>query len=168
MPPRLLQRCEPDSIREFRLAARQRRLDALALQGEERRTGAIYLWGYVAEMTLKAAYFTLEGLDETTVITWPHHLSVAIERGRGMGITWPYAGAGHNIRAWAELLVRVRRLDATTRYPPRFARQVERHGVILGRLWSEILRYRKNIASESEVECVETSAQWFVDNFRLL
>src|SRR5437588_276642 len=50
MPRRLLERCQPDSIREFRAAGRQRFDDALALAAAGHRTGAIYLWGYTAEM----------------------------------------------------------------------------------------------------------------------
>ncbi len=70
MPRRLIDRCQPDCIREFRLAARQRFDDALVLAASGRRTGAIYLWGYTAEMTLKAAYFSLIGMAETDTITW--------------------------------------------------------------------------------------------------
>ena len=62
MPRRLLERCDPDSIREFRAAARQRFDDALAMADQGRRTGAVYLWGYTSEMLLKAAYFSFGGL----------------------------------------------------------------------------------------------------------
>src|SRR5438132_12581385 len=64
MPTRLIQRCQPESIREFRASAGQRYDDGLALAGTGNRTAAIYLWGYVAEMILKAAYFSLLGLAE--------------------------------------------------------------------------------------------------------
>ena len=73
MPRRLLERCRPDSIREFRAAARQRFDDGLSLAAAGRRTGAIYLFGYTAEMILKAAYFSLSGLTETDTITWNVH-----------------------------------------------------------------------------------------------
>ncbi len=62
MPRRLLDRCNDDSLREFRAAARQRFNDALVLAANGRRTGAIYLWGYAVEMTLKAAYFSMTRL----------------------------------------------------------------------------------------------------------
>ena len=58
------------------------RQDGLALVGAENRTAAIYLWGYAAEMTLKAAYFALFGLAEEEVITVPGHIQPAINRGR--------------------------------------------------------------------------------------
>src|SRR5580700_8242529 len=99
MPRRLLDRCNPDSIREYRAAARKRFDDAFALAGRGRRTGAIYLWGYSAEMVLKAAYFSLNGLPETRNLTWGADLRPAINRGRGLGIAWPNQGEGHNVRA---------------------------------------------------------------------
>src|SRR6202008_2021190 len=77
MPRRLIDRCQPDSIREFRASARQRYEDGLALAGAGNRTAAIYLWGYVAEMTLKAAYFSLFGLAEHDAITVPGHIQPA-------------------------------------------------------------------------------------------
>ena len=55
MPRRLLSRVGRDTVREFRAAAAERYLDARLLAREGRRTAAIYLWGYVAEMYLKAA-----------------------------------------------------------------------------------------------------------------
>src|SRR5438067_365326 len=99
MPRRLLDRCNRDSIREYRAAARQRFNDALAMAGQGRRTGAIYLWGYTAEMILKAAYFSVIGLSETHVVTWHADLRPAINRGRILGIAWPAPGEGHNVRA---------------------------------------------------------------------
>ena len=64
MPRRLPDRFQPDSIAGFRAAARQRALDAIALQAAGRLSGAIYFWGYVAEITLKAAFFEVSGFSE--------------------------------------------------------------------------------------------------------
>src|SRR5437899_6607599 len=105
MPKRLPARWRPESIREFRVSAQRRFDEGMALAAGGHRTGAIYLWGYAAEMTLKAAYFAVIGLAEREPITWVGHLQPAIARGIGFGIAWPPQGAGHNVRAWAELLV---------------------------------------------------------------
>jgi hypothetical protein len=53
------------TIREFRAAAglRYREGQRLALTGN--RLTAIYLWGYAAEMLLKAAYFRLRSWSTT-------------------------------------------------------------------------------------------------------
>ncbi len=164
MPRRLLARCQPDSIREFRAAARQRFDDALALAGRGRRTAAIYLWGYTAEMTLKAAYFSMVGLAETAEIRWREELRPAIDRGRTMGIVWPNKGDGHNVRAWAELLVNVRALSPATVYPVPFDQEVGRRGQRLEHLWRETLRYRKNHAYLHEVRQTREAAEWFLVN----
>ena len=146
MPRRLIDRCQPDSIREFRASARRRYHDGLALAGAGNRTAAIYLWGYATEMILKVAYFSLLGLAEDDVITIAGHIQPAINRGRAapLAIAWPNAGAGHNVRAWGELLVGVRALAAATVYQPAFAAQVQACGQRIGQFWRETLRYHKN------------------------
>jgi len=164
MPRRLLDRCNPDSIREYRAAARQRFDDALAMAGQGRRTGAIYLWGYTAEMILKAAYFSLVGLAETHVLTWKADLRPAIERGRTLGIAWPAQGEGHNVRAWAELLVSVRALSPATTYAAPFASEVQRQAQRIQQLWRETLRYRKNYAYGYEMRQVREAAEWLLVN----
>ena len=100
MPRRLLARWQPECIREFRASARQRFQDALSLAGNDRRTGAIYLWGYSAEMHLKAAYFSVIGIADTATITWAADLLPAMDRGKNVfTIPWPNSGKGHNVRA---------------------------------------------------------------------
>ena len=148
MPRRLIDRCRPDSISEFQASASARYYEGLALAGAGHRTAAIYLWGYATEMTLKAAYFSLSGLAEDDVITMSGHIRPAIDRGRNapLSIAWPLQGAGHNLRAWAELLVGVRAMDPATAYAPVFQAQVQTCGQRIGQLWRETLRYHKNRA----------------------
>src|SRR4051794_30824942 len=162
MPRRLLNRLQPDSIREFRVSAHQRFNDGLALAVAGNRTAAIYLWGYTAEMLLKAAYFSLSGLAEMDVITVASHIQPAINRGRAppLSIAWPHHGAGHNVAAWAQLLVGVRALSPVTLYPPIFAGQVQRCGQRIGQLWREILRYHKNLAYLHEMRQVRDATEW--------
>jgi hypothetical protein len=166
MPRRLIDRCRTDSIREFRASARLRYNDGLALAGAGNRTAAIYLWGYAAEMTLKAGYFSLFGLAEEDVITVPGHIQPAIERGRAapLSIAWPNQGAGHNVRAWAELLVGVRPLAPATAFSVAFAGQVQRCGQRIWQLWRETLRYHKNRAYLHEVRQVRDATSWLLVN----
>ena len=166
MPRRLIDRCQPDSIREFRASARHRYNDGLALAGAGNRTAAVYLWGYAAEMTLKAAYFALFGLAEEEVLTVPGHIQPAINRGRAapLNIAWPPQGAGHNVRAWAELLVGVLALDLATAYGPGFAAQVRRCGQRIWLLWRETLRYHKNRAYRYEMQQVREATEWLLVN----
>jgi hypothetical protein len=165
MPKRLPARWQPESIQEFRASARQRFEDAVALAGMGRRTGAIYMWGYSAEMTLKAAYFLLTGLAEDDLITWGGHILPAIDRGRKvLGIAWPVPGQGHNVRAWAELLVAERAAMPGAAYASRFGREVQACGRAIGQLWSETLRYHKNLAYVYEMNQVREAAEWLLVN----
>jgi hypothetical protein len=164
VPRRLLDRCQSDSIREFRAAARQRFDDALALSAARRRTAAIYLWGYAAEMIVKAAYFSFIGLGEADTITWPAHLRPAIDKGRSLGIFWPRRGEGHNVRAWAELLIAERASTLAAAYPSPFDTAVQVYGQRIEYGWNEILRYHKNYAYLYEVRNVREAAEWFLVN----
>ena len=71
MPRRLVARCQPDSIDEFRASAQQRWTDAVRLIQVDRGTAAIYFSGYVVEMLLKAAYFELIGYQFRQPIRLP-------------------------------------------------------------------------------------------------
>jgi hypothetical protein len=168
MPRRLIDRFKPESVREFRQSARQRYNDGLALAGAgaDNRAAAIYVWGYASEMMLKAAYFSLLGLAEDDPITMGGHIHPAINRGRTAPLTiaWPAQGAGHNIRAWAELLVGVRALVPATVYPPDFAAQVQGCGQRIWQLWRETLRYHKNRAYLYEVQQVREATTWLLAN----
>lgn len=139
--------------------------DGLALAGQGRRTGAIYLWGYCAEMCLKAAYFRSLMLPDTDQITIGGHIQPAINRGRNqMGIAWPNQGAGHNVRAWAELLVAERAATPGMAFAADFAQEVQACGQRIGELWKESLRYHNNLAYQHEVTKVRLAAEWLLVN----
>ncbi|MEX0704926.1 MAG: hypothetical protein WD069_22695 [Planctomycetales bacterium] len=164
MPRRLIDRCRPDSIHEFRAAARQRYDDGLALAAAGNRTSAIYLWGYTAEMTLKAGYFAFIGFGETDPIDVRRDINPAIDRGRALRVAWPHRGQGHNVRAWAELLVAERSAAPGDPFTPSFARQVQSCGQRIQQLWNETLRYHKNRAYLHEVRQVREAASWLLAN----
>ena len=168
MPKKLLARCQPDSIRQFRDAASRRFDDGLALASAGQSTGAIYLWGYTAEMTIKAAYFSSVGLPERDAITWSGHLRPAISMGRTSGINWPPQGEGHNVRAWAQLLIAERDKTPATAYASPFRLRVEWHSQRIEPLWRESLRYRRNAAYAHEVEQMREAAEWFLVNSLVL
>jgi hypothetical protein len=164
MPKRLPNRWQPESIREFRASARWRFDEGMALAAAGYRTGAMYLWGYSAEMILKAAYFTLLGRVETASLTWGGDILPAINAGRVMGIAWPVSGQGHNVRAWAELLVARHAATPGAAYPSDFGQKVQAYGQSIGQLWSESLRYHKNVAYLYEMNQVREAAEWLLVN----
>jgi hypothetical protein len=135
VPRRFQDRWRPDCIRQFWAAALERYNDGLACAGAGRRAGAIYLWGYSAEMILKAAYFTLTGVADSTPLTIAGHITPAINHGRNTrGIPWPPQGQAHNVRAWAELLIAERAARGAA-YAPDIALAVQQCGQRIGSLW---------------------------------
>jgi len=161
MPRSLLERRQPDSIREFRGAAIERRIDGNEAAKAGRRTAAIYLRGYSAEMTLKAAYFSVIGFEQTRAITLGD-LQAAKDLGRRYSGTWP--GNLHNVRAWADLLVEYRsRIPGKSYLDPGFGEEVRLRCRWIEPLWSETLRYRKNVAYTHEVEKVGAAAGWLLE-----
>ena len=170
MPRRLLARCQPDSIREFRVAARRRYDDGLVAAGGGRGLAAIYLWGYAAEMTLKAAYFSAVSIGETTRIEMSAHINPAINLGRALAIPWPTGGQGHNIRAWAELRVleRATHPDPAIAYTAAFGRAVQANGQRISQLWNETLRYHKNVPYTFEIRQIREAAEWLLVHSELL
>jgi len=170
MPKRLLDRCHLDSIREFRASAQQRFDDGLTAAVGGRGLAAIYLWGYCAEMLLKAAYFSVLGLGEGTSLRMADHIAPAILMGRQLGIAWPKSGQGHNVRAWAELLIleRATHPDRELEYPADFGDRVQANGQRIGQLWNETLRYHKNKPYSHEVAQVREAVEWIVVHSALL
>jgi hypothetical protein len=170
MPRRLLTRCQPDSIREFRASARQRYDDGLTAAAAGRGLAAIYLWGYCSEMLLKAADFSVLGIGEITHLHMAVYINPAIQLGRGLGIAWPQGGQGHNVRAWAELLIleRATHPNSAMAYAADFSIQVQANGQWISQLWNETLRYHKNRPYSYELRQVREATEWFLVNSELL
>jgi hypothetical protein len=164
MPKSLLNRTKLDSIREFRAAAAVRFRDGEALASHGRRTAAIYLWGYSAEMTLKAAYFAAVGYSETRVITKNDLYGAVNAAIKSYHVAWTNRNL-HEVRAWANLLVEFRSRSPAIPYAlPDFGNEVKRMGRRIEPLWSETLRYRKIVAHPSEVERMRQASGWLLAN----
>jgi len=167
MPKHLLKRRVPDSIREFRAAASERFEDGSAAEEAGRRTAAIYLWGYTAEMILKAAYFAAIGYASSTPITINDLKAARFAGIQTYGVLWP--GNLHDVRAWADLLVEHQSRPPIGAYVlPGFGDDVKRRGRRIEPLWSETLRYHKNIAYTHEVERVREAAGWLLERSSVL
>lgn len=162
MPKPLLDRCNPDSVAEFRAAARERYADGNALADAGRRTGAIYSWGYSVEMLLKAAVFEILASspgDEIQITDIKAAMKVAAD----LGYVW--TGNAHNLVGWAELLVRVRSDLPGCAYPnPAFGAGVIARTTRVYALWRETLRYHKNVAAVRELETVRAGVAWLMTN----
>ena len=162
MPIRLPERCGPDCIAGFRSAAVQRHLDACRLADNERRTGAVYLWGYSIEMLLKAAFFRAFGYDSQRPIT-AADLRAAVQLAPSLGYAWPAGANLHHLPGWSQLLVRLRANLPNEAYPSlAFASRIQRRAVHVYQVWRETLRYHENRAYEFEVRAVRECAEWFL------
>jgi hypothetical protein len=91
VPRRLLARCQSDSVREFRASAQQRYNDGLSAVVADRRLAAIYLWGYSAEMTLKAGLLHLDRLERNHA----NHMGGASSTGHRSR-----SRVGHSLAGW--------------------------------------------------------------------
>lgn len=162
MPLGLLARCRPDSVAEFRLAAPQRFQDGLALAAAGRRTAAIYLWGYAAEMTLKAAYFGLVGFAPAREI-FIRDLRSSAANAPALGFTW--GGSLHHVESWARLLVSTRANTSGRAYAnAAFGSAIVYHSQQIQQRWNEVLRYHKNVAYGYEVSSVRNATHWLLLN----
>jgi len=115
-------------------------------------------------MWLKAAYFSLLH-SETDQITWSTHIQPAIQRGKMVhGIVWPSQGAGHNVKAWAELLVLERAATPNLALTVHTGQAIQTCGLRIGQLWKESLRYHNNLAYQYEVTTVRLATEWLLAN----
>ena len=121
-------------------------------------------------MLLKAAYFSVKGVGQATHLQMAGFIRPSIHLGRGLGIAWPLSGDGHNVRAWAELLIleRATHPDPTMVYEPDFSLQVQANGQRISELWNETLRYHRNKPYNYEVRRVREAAEWLLTNSDLL
>jgi len=165
MPKLLVQRFAADSISQFRIAAVVRDQDAERLATGGHHAAAIYLWGYVAEMTLKAAWFALIGFQQHQAIT-VSDLNWARTSAKQSRIPWP--GNFHALENWASLLVQYR-ITLKGPYPdPKFGDNVLLHSRRVYARWRETLRYKKNRAHPAAAKVVRDSARWLLYNSRRL
>jgi hypothetical protein len=153
------------SIREFRAAAGMRYHEArrLAVLGD--RLAAIYLWGYAAEMLLKAAYFRLIGRAPTQPITVSDLLTAKQYAKNQLGLVWH--GNLHDLSRWRDLLVEERRLRNLA-YPFAFARTLNARVKQISLNWREHLRYRTNRPYQGEVARVFQAVRWLIGEYNLL
>jgi hypothetical protein len=168
MPTPLLDRLLPHSITEFRAAAFERFADAEALLQQDHRTAAVYLYGYAAEMVLKARWFTAFGYDPGQRIALAD-VRAAINLSPSIGFTWPVPISAHDIGAWGQSLFRLRaRLPSRAYTDPAVGTALLAFSAQVYRSWRETLRYHKNVAYAHEVRSVRRAVAWLVDQYHAL
>jgi len=146
-----------DTWAELQRAADERYWDgmSLATDPEDRRCGALYLWGYVAEMLLKVAYYRIRSVPYGEDLR--NELAGMRDRALALGFTW--RGNWHNLESLVSLLIqerstRGRPLDAY------FAEELRHHIDAIAENWSETLRYKDVRALPEETALVFRSLDW--------
>lgn len=170
MPRLLPDRFAVECIREFDRAATERYTDAIWLADADRRTGVIYLFGYVVEMVLKSGFLRLVGhTDEdpiTTGMLWDYAGTRPTSTARSLGL--PGATNLHDLAAWAELIVAVRQRRGRDYADPGFAALLVTTVRTVHDRWTEALRYHRNVAYSHEGTRVRLACHWVVSNRRVI
>ena len=159
VPLSLVHRAGVDTLGKLERAAVKRFREARRLQEAGEALGAVYLYGYSAEITLKVAYYRIIGLVPTTPIDQRLHRRPAENRISAMT---PLASGppGHNISGWAKLVEQTR----PVRWPTAFAVVYYHRVDDLVACWAEFLRYRANEPFQEELRAVRQAAWWFRRN----
>jgi hypothetical protein len=151
---------------------RRREAEALHLGGE--RLGAVYLYGYAIETSLKAGYYRVIGLVPVTLINKHLHRLPAENAIKAMvGLpSHPQgaASAGHNVIGWARLLEQSRATPGPGRVPLDANLAAELHNRMqdVFNCWAEFLRYRANLPYNQGVRTMRGSARWVRRNYKNL
>src|SRR5438128_990093 len=155
----------PHSVTSFRLAASARYQEAYVLATHEHRLAAIYLWGYCAEMLLKAAYFRLQGWHLDQPISLSDLQQAKYYSTHALLFAWP--GNLHYLPGWKNLLAEERRRQGK-RYSRSFERSLHAHVKRLALHWSEALRYYEVQPFQGEVNTCRQAVEWLIGQFRFL
>ena len=169
MPRAATLAARPHTVGRFRLAAwgRYREGNQLAIAAGQQnnpalRHGAIYLFGYVAELVLKAAYFRLRPANALGTIAIPDMHNARNRATSHFHVHWPGTNL-HFLPGWANLLVHERHLLGQP-YAPPFATSLVAQVNRLTLLWTESIRYYYSRPVLAEVGVAHTAARWLVSH----
>ncbi len=151
-----------DCIQEYEQARSDRLWDGMSLWSANRDPGATYVLGYVAEITVKCAYFRLSGF--TIVQTIGHaELGTAYARAQLLGVTTPREGY-HSIRFWSDLLLEHRRAVARALAPAFEGGLRGAVNAVYDRWWIE-MRYKRAYSSRMDLEQLAAAVDWIDQNY---
>jgi len=174
MPLTLVRRSGSDTLGKLEASTIMRMREAEALRAVGQRLGAVYLYGYVIESSLKTAYYRVIGLVPATPVDKRLHRWRAEDAIKSM-IGLPShpqdpAIAGHNVVGWAFLLEQTRANPASGCAPLDANLSAELHNRMqdVFNCWAEFLRYRANLPYNEEVETMWDSARWIRRNYKNL
>ena len=160
MIPLLARRIGFDTISKLEAAASRRFAEAQMLREHGQWGGAIYLYGYVAEARIQAAYYRLIKFRPNTEIT-PDRRRLVLQSARQNKLM---GRAPHDIGGWAELLIHTRK-QRKIGYQRELKDEIIRHARRLYARWCPALRYRTTVPTSDEISVVGEASEWFETNY---
>jgi hypothetical protein len=161
MAKALAERFGPDTIAKFEKAARMRFEEAESLRVEGHHLAAVYFFGYVVEMVLKAAYFRMLRYGLTTEIGLDAR-NRAMARARGLELMGP---GPHDLVGWARFLVTEGSSRNLPAYDGKLSQKIVEQASIAYASWRPEMRYRATSVSSSHVAEMRASSGWFLSNY---
>lgn len=155
----------PHCIQDFRVAALARYHEGRILTIRDRRLTGIYLWGYSAEMLLKAGYFRLKGWSQKQPITLADMKQAKQHAIQVLNCVWP--GNLHYLPGWKDLLIEERQRLGRP-FARSFSRSLSAQISRLALHWIESLRYHDLRPFRGEVRVCEQATTWLIGQFRFL
>jgi hypothetical protein len=156
-----------ETWKDYELAAVDRLWDAWAIAAyiSHGATGAAYMLGYVAEMTLKAAFFRTRKTP-ASMDTWPLRKLVLVAANNYGVRQYAAPSAYHNIDALCDALAWER--NSIGRPLGAVEPELRRHAASISKWWTVDLRYRSGQIGEPAVRDCWAGAEWLVANYALL
>jgi hypothetical protein len=153
------------TLQDLELARGERLWDAVALWDHKRSQGAVYLFGYHAEMSLKLAYFRSRGLAASTALNRAL-LNTAAARAVVLHVATAHENF-HSPRFWRDLLV-AERAAANRPLDPTLATDLHAHVEAVYTRWRVEMRYDPPSTSGTDVELAQSAVDWIDRNLSRL
>lgn len=153
------------TLQDLELARGERLWDAVALWDHRRSQGAVYLFGYHAEMSLKLAYFRWRGLAASTTLDRPL-LNTAAVRAGVLHVATPHENF-HSPRFWRDLLL-AERAAANRALGSVLATDLHAHVEAVYTRWRVEMRYDPPKTSGRDVELAQSAVDWIDRNLSRL
>lgn len=151
------------------LGAAERRFDEadqLFRSGPQHYAGCVYLCGYVVELTLKSAYFQVDGTFSST-----DDVELLCKRPDGIMGWHPqnhhllgYSERGHDLLAWWYVLNFARSYKSLARLPI----EASNHVAIVAAVWGTFRRYDSRPAFVQDADPIHKSTAWLFNNKAVL
>ena len=137
------------------------RLEESGFLAKDHPLASIYICGYAAEMTIKAAYFKNLGLGALAEIDRDlRNRAISIAQLQGFLGNDP-----HDILGWARLLIWDKEHLHTPAYAPKLSSQFIVMATIVYENWRPQMRYKNTSPSLVAVTAVRTATAWLVENY---